>query len=549
MLINQTFHSPIGTELSCKSWETEALLRLLLNSLDPRVAENSQELIVYGGTGKAARNMKSLQAIIHELKNLEPDHTLLIQSGKPVATFRTFPFAPRVLSSTAMVVPHWATWDNFNSLEKKGLTMYGQATAASWAYIGVQGILQATFETMGEVANRYFDGTLAGKIVLTSGLGGMGTAQPLSVSMHGGVSIIVEVDEEKIKKRLMNNYCDIMVNTLDKAIALAKEAADRRKPFAIALLGNASDVYYECLRRGFIPDIVTDQTAAHDLLNGYIPSGLNLEQAYFLRTKKSADYLRLAKRSVVAHVKAMVEFQEKGSIVFDYGNNIRGQASDNGYEGAFSIPGFISEYIRPLYCEGRGPCRWIALSGDPNDIYKIDEVLLSKFAGDERITRWIKFVQEKIYFYGLPARTCWLNYKERSELGGILNHMVASGQLSAPIAITRDHSEGSTMAAPNRETEKMLDGSDAVADWPILNALLNASSGASMVSIQHGGGVGIGNSIHSGMTAVADGSLESYEKLERLLTIDPGLNIIRHADAGYETAKSVLDKYGIMKPL
>jgi urocanate hydratase len=549
VMVSQIIHSPIGTELSCKNWETEALLRLLLNSLDPRVAENAQELIVYGGTGKAARNTKALQAIIQELKILEPDHTLLIQSGKPVATFRTYPFAPRVLSSTAMVAPHWATWENFNRLEKKELTIYGQATAASWAYIGVQGVLQATFETMGEVAKRYFDGTLAGKIVLTSGLGGMGTAQPLSVSMHGGVSIVVEVDEEKIKKKLMNNYCDVMVTSLDEAIALAREAAGRRKAFAIALLGNAPDVYQECLRKSFIPDIVTDQTAAHDLLNGYIPSGLNLEQSHFLRAKKSADYLKMAKESVVVHVKAMVQFQERGSIVFDYGNNIRGQAFDSGYKEAFSIPGFIAEYIRPLYCEGRGPCRWIALSGDPNDIYKIDEVLLSEFEGDERISRWIKFVQEKVYFYGLPARTCWLDYKERSRLGEILNHMVASGQLSAPIAITRDHSEGSTMAAPNRETENMLDGSDAVADWPILTGMLNASAGAAMVSIQHGGGVGIGNSIHSGMTAVADGSIASYEKLKRLLTIDPGLSIIRHADAGYEKAKAVLDTYGIKKPL
>jgi len=547
--MEQTIYSPTGMELTCKSWETEALLRLLLNSLDPRVAENAQELIVYGGTGKAARNRQALEAIVRELKNLEPDHTLLIQSGKPVATFRTFPFFPRVLSSAAMVVPKWATWETFNDLENKGLSIYGQATAASWAYIGVQGILQATFETMGAVADRYFDGSLAGKIVFTSGLGGMGSAQPLSVSMHGGVSIVVEADESKIKKRLLNNYCDVMATSLDEAIMLAKEAAKRRKPYAIALLGNACDIYFEALQKGFTPDIVTDQTAAHDLLNGYIPSGLTLQQADHLRIKKPAAYLKLAGESVAAHVKSMVRLQERGSIVFDYGNNIRGQAFEHGYMEAFKFPGFISEYIRPLYCEGRGPCRWVALSGDPSDIYKIDEVLLSEFAADERITRWIKFVQEKIYFYGLPARTCWLNYKERSELGNILNHMVASGQLSAPIAITRDHSEGSTMAAPNRETENMLDGSDAIADWPILNGLLNASAGAAMVSIQHGGGVGIGNSIHSGMTAVADGTPESHEKLKRLLTIDPGLNIIRHADAGYETAESMLGKLGIKKPL
>ncbi len=544
-----TIHSPVGTDITCKTWETEALLRLLLNSLDPRVAENAQDFIVYGGTGKAVRDRKSLQAIIHELTHLEPDHTLLIQSGKPVATFRTFPFFPRVLSAAAMVVPKWATWQAFNELEKKNLTMYGQATAASWAYIGAQGVLQATFETMGEVADRYFNGTLAGRIVLTSGLGGMGAAQPLSVTMHGGVSIIVEVDEEKIKRRLLNNYCDVMVSSVDEAVSLAREASAKGKPFAIALLGNASDVYFECLKKGFIPDIVTDQTAAHDLLNGYIPSGLSLEQAHFLRRKKPKSYLELAAESVAGHVKSMNHFQQQGSIVFEYGNNIRAQALENGYTDAFSFPGFISEYIRPLYCEGRGPCRWIALSGDPNDIYKIDEMILTEFSADKRTERWINFVQEKIYFYGLPARTCWLDYQERSQLGELLNHMVASGQLSAPVAITRDHSEGSTMSAPTRETENMLDGSDAIADWPILTGLLNASGGASMVSIQHGGGVGIGNSIHSGMTAVADGSLDSYEKLKRLLTIDPGLSIIRHADAGYETAKSMVNKLGIKKPL
>lgn len=549
MTHRHTYQSPTGSERSCKSWETEALLRLLLNSLDPRVAEHAQELIVYGGTGKAARNIEALEVIIRELRELEPDHTLLIQSGKPVATFKTFPFFPRVLSSAAMLVPQWATWEKFNALENKGLTMYGQATAASWSYIGVQGVLQATFETMGEVADRYFQGSLAGKLILSSGLGGMGTAQPLSVSMHDGVSIIVEVDEQKIKKRLLHNYCDVMATSLDEAIQLAEEAVQRKKPFAIALLGNAPDVYRECLTKGIIPDIVTDQTAAHDLLNGYIPRGLSLEQALYLRTKKPTEYIRLAQESVVEHVQLMVQFQEKGAIVFDYGNHIRGQAYDNGYSDAFAFPGFASEYIRPLYCEGRGPCRWVALSGDPNDIYKIDEVLLREFSKDERITRWIRFAQEKIYFYGLPARTCWLNYKERSELGTILNHMVASGQLSAPIAISRDHSEGSTIAAPTRETENMLDGSDAVADWPILTGMLNASAGASMVSIQHGGGVGIGNSIHTGMTAVADGSLESYEKLKRLLTIDSGMNIIRHADAGYDKATAMIEKYGIRKPL
>ena len=542
-------YSPVGNELTCKNWETEALLRLFLNSLDPRVAENSNELIVYGGRGKAARDKHAMEAIIRELRQLDKDHTLLIQSGKPVAIFRTFPFSPRVLSSTSMIVPKWANDEYFSMLEEKGLTMYGQATAASWAYIGVQGVLQATFETMSEIANRYFNGSLKGKIVLTSGLGGMGSAQPLSVAMNGGVCIVVEMNESKINKRLVNNYCDVKVDTVDEALQLAKEAAKKEQSLAIALLGNAADVYAEMVERGFTPHIVTDQTAVHDLLNGYIPSGLSLEQAYILRMKRPKKYIEMAQETVYAHVQSMCMLQDRGAVVFDYGNNIRGQAHKAGYEQAFSFPGFISEFLRPLYCEGRGPCRWIALSGDPSDIYKIDEVILSEFNRDERICRWIKFVQERIYFYGLPARTCWLNYHERRQLGNIINSMVASNQLSAPIAITRDHSEGSTMAAPTRETEDLLDGSDAVADWPILNGLLNASSGAAMVTIQHGGGVGIGNSIHTGMTAVADGSLEAAKKLSGLLTIDPGLNIIRHADAGYEKAASMLHKIGLKKPL
>ncbi|KAB2329717.1 urocanate hydratase [Cytobacillus depressus] len=545
----RTIQSPIGKDLSCKSWETEALLRLFLNSLDPRVAENSDELIVYGGRGKAARNRKAMEAIIHELKQLDSDHTLLIQSGKPVATFRTFPFSPRVIASTAMVVPNWANDEYFSMLESKGLTMYGQATAASWSYIGVQGVLQAIFETMSEIASRYYEGTLKGKLVLTSGLGGMGSAQPLSVTMHGGVCIVVEIDEAKIDKRLVNNYCDVKVHTLDEALTLANEAIKAERALAIALHGNAADIYCELIQNGVTPDIVTDQTAVHDLLNGYVPSGLTLEQANFLRGKKPEKYLEMAAETVTAHVEAMCQFQERGSIVFDYGNNIRGQAYKAGYEKAFSFPGFIAEYLRPLYCEGRGPCRWIALSGNPGDIYKIDEAILSTFPSDERICRWIKFVQERIYFYGLPARTCWLDYRERSQIGELINNMVAKGELQAPIAITRDHSEGSTMAAPTRETEGMPDGSDAIADWPILNALTNAVSGATMVSIQHGGGVGIGNSIHSGMTAVADGSLDALKRLKNLLTIDPGLNIIRHADAGYIAANNRARELGLKRPL
>ncbi|MBL4954342.1 urocanate hydratase [Neobacillus sp. YIM B02564] len=545
----QTIQSPTGNELNCKNWETEALLRLFLNSLDPRVAENSKELIVYGSRGKAARNKRAFEVIIRELKQLEDNQTLLIQSGKPVATFQTSSFAPRVISSTAMVVPKWANDEYFTKLEKKGLTMYGQSTAASWAYIGVQGVLQATFETMSEIANRYFNRSLKGKLVLTSGLGGMGSAQPLSVTMNGGVCIVVEVDEAKITKRLVNNYCDVKVHTLDEALKLANEAIEAERPLAIALNGNAADIYCEILNKDVTPDIVTDQTAVHDLLNGYIPSGLSLEQANFLRKRKPEKYLQMAEETLIAHVDAMCKLQHRGAVVFDYGNNIRGQAYKAGYEKAFSFPGFVSEYLRPLYCEGRGPCRWIALSGNPGDIYKLDEVILSTFRSDERICRWINYVQEKIYFYGLPARTCWLDYQERSQIGELINSMVAKGELSAPIAITRDHSEGSTMAAPGRETEGMPDGSDAIADWPILNAMLNAVSGATMVSIQQGGGVGIGNSIHSGMTAVADGSLMALKKLKTLLTIDPGLNIIRHADAGYIKAINKAQDLGLKKPL
>ncbi|MGE7635608.1 urocanate hydratase [Bacillus paramycoides] len=541
--------SPSSQNISCKSWQTEGLLRLFMNCLDPRVAENSNDLIVYGGRGKAVRNVKSFQKIIHELKNLDVNETLLIQSGKPVGVFKTFESSPRVISSTSMIVPKWATYKKFIQLENKGLTMYGQATAAAWAYIGVQGVLQATYETMAEVANRYFQGTLKGKMVLSSGLGGMGSAQPLSVTMNGGVAIIVEVDEEKIKKRLIHNYCDIIVNSTDQAIDLAKEAIQKEKPLAIALLGNASDVYYEFLEKGIIPDIVTDQTAAHDLLNGYIPSGLTLKQADYLRENKAEKYIELARKTIISHVKSMCAFQEHGAIVFDYGNNIRDQAFRAGYKLAFQFPGFVKEYLRPLYCEGRGPVRWIALSGNPSDIYKIDEVILKEFHADERICKWIHFVQEKLYFYGLPARTCWLNYDERKQIGGIINHLVASKEVSAPIAITRDHSEGSTMAAPNRETEGMPDGSDAIADWPLLTGLLNASTGATMVTIQHGGGVGIGNSIHSGMTIIADGTLECLEKLNKTLLVDPGLNIIRHADAGYPEAKVALEKLDYKSPI
>lgn len=539
--------SPIGPKKSCASWEIEGLLRLFLNSIDPRVAESSKDLIVYGGRGKAARNHQAVKAIVHELKNLQVDETLIIQSGKPVGKFKTYVSSPRIVNASSVLVPHWSTDETFSKLVDKELIMYGQSTAASWAYIGVQGVLQGTFETMGEIAKKHFDHTLRGKIVLTSGLGGMSTAQPLSVTMHGGVCIVVEISEEKIDQRLKNNYCDIKVDTLEEAIKLAKEAATAKKPLAIALVGNVSERYREALKLGFIPDIVTDQTSAHDLHMGYIPSGLNLEQAKTLRKKNLTHYHQLIKESLLLHVEAMVNFKEQGAIVFEYGNNLRKQAFQAGYEQAFTIPGFAAEYLRPLYCEGRGPCRWIALSGDPEDIYKMDELVLEVFEHDKRVSRWINFVQEKIYFYGLPARTCWLNYEEREQIGVFINEMVQSGELSAPVAITRDHSEGSTMAAPFRETENMLDGSDVVADWPILNAMLNASAGASMVSIQNGGGVGIGNSVHSGMTVIADGSEEASERLRKVLVVDPGMSIIRHADAGYVQAKKSLDKIKMSK--
>lgn len=543
------WYSPIGQSLSCETWETEALLRLLLNSLDPRVAERPDELIVYGGRGKATRDEQSLQQIIAQLKRLKRDETLLIQSGKPVGVFKTYEDAPRVISSTSMLVPAMATDAMFKSLEEKGLTMYGQATAASWSYIGVQGILQTTFETMGEIAARYFDDSLKGRIVLSSGLGGMGSAQPLSISMHGGVSIIVEIDEEKVNRRLLNNYCDIAVHSTKRAIELAQEAAELKQPLAIALIGNAPDVYREMLNLNFTPSIVTDQTAAHDLVDGYVPEGLTLEQANYLRKNKRKTYINLAQRSVVRHVKAMLEFQRREAVVFDYGNNIRGQAYKNGLERAFNIPNFVTQYIRPLYSEGRGPCRWIALSGSPSDIYAIDEKLLNRYAHDTRLQRWLTYVQNNLHFYGLPARTCWLNYEERIELGQILNDMVANGELQGPVAITRDHSEASTIAAPYRESEAMKDGSDSVADWPILLGMLNASAGASMVTIQHGGGVGIGNSIHTGMTVVADGTLAGAKKLERVLKMDPALSIIRLADAGYEKAQEMVRTHKLKKPL
>jgi len=540
--MEEVVKAPTGRKISCKGWQQEGLLRLLMNSLDPRVAENAKELIVYGGTGKAIRNWQAFRDTTEMLKNLEDDETLLIQSGKPVGVFRTFPTSPRVVVSSSVLVPHWATWEDFRKLEKRGLTMFGQATAASWAYIGTQGILQGTCETFGALAEQYFSGSLKGKLVLTSGLGGMGGAQPLAVTMHEGVVIVVEVDRKRIERRLVNNYCDMLVTNLEEALEVAYDAVHKGIPRSIALLGNAAEVYSEFVHRGIIPDIVTDQTSAHDLLNGYIPKGLTVENANILRNKNPYKYLEKAEQSILVHVQAMLDFQKKGSIVFDYGNNIREQAARCGLNEAFNFPGYVPALIRPMYCEGRGPCRWIALSGDPEDIYKIDQVILSEFSQDEKTCQWINFVQENICFTGLPARTCWLNYKERRIIGEMINEMVYSGELQAPVAITRDHMDGGAVASPNRETEAMKDGSGPIGDWPVLNVMLNAASGATMVSLQHGAGVGIGYSIHAGMTVIADGSELAREKLSRVLTADPGLSIIRHADAGYPKAKKMLEE-------
>lgn len=536
----ETIKAPIGTKLSCKGWQQEGLMRLLMNCLDANVAENAKDLIVYGGTGKPVRNWQAFSDIVSLLQKLEDDETLLIQSGKPVGIFRTYPTSPRVIVSSSMLVPKWANWKTFRDLEKKGLIMFGQATAGSWSYIGTQGILQGTCETFGALASQHFNGTLQGKLVLTSGLGGMGGAQPLGVTMHDGVVIVVEVDEERIRRRLFNSFCDVMVKTLDEAMELAQEALKKGIPRSIALLGNAAEIYPEFVKRGIKPDVVTDQTSAHDLLNGYIPARLTMEQAGKLREKNPKRYLDMAKESIVIHVQAMLDMLKQGSVVFDYGNNIREQAAQRGVKDAFAFPGFVPAFIRPLYCEGRGPCRWIALSGEPEDIYKIDEVILSRFGQDEKTCRWIRFVQEKILFPGLPARSCWLNYRERTVIGDIINEMVHAGTLTAPVAITRDHLEGGAVASPNRETERMLDGSGPIADWPVLNAMLNSASGATMVSLQHGAGVGIGYSIHAGMTVVADGSALAREKLLRVLRADPKLGIIRHADAGYQKAKEML---------
>jgi urocanate hydratase len=541
--------APRGTQMNTKGWSQEGALRMLMNNLDPEVAEKPEELIVYGGTGKAARNWDCFWALVESLSNLENDQTLAVQSGKPVAVFKTHPGAPRVVIANALIVPKWATWDEFRRLEAKGLTMYGQMTAGSWIYIGTQGILQGTYETLASVAHKHFGGTLKGQLVLTAGLGGMGGAQPLAVTMNEGVALVVEVDRERIQRRLETKYVDIMVEDLDEALTLALEAKGKGTPLSIALLGNAADVLPEFVRRGIVPDVLTDQTSAHDELNGYVPHGIPYMDALKLRKEDPEEYKKRAFASMSVHVQAMLELQKKGARAFDYGNNIRGQAQKAGVKDAFDIPGFVPEYIRPLFCRGKGPFRWAALSGDPKDIYVTDEAVLQAFPEDKALERWITKAQKQVKFQGLPSRICWLGYGERAKFGLVINELVKKGKISAPIVIGRDHLDTGSVASPNRETEGMKDGSDAIADWPILNSLLNAVCGASWVSVHHGGGVGIGLSIHAGMVIVADGEDSTAERLERVLTVDPGLGVARHADAGYEEAVRFAQESGIQVPM
>ncbi|MEF2094495.1 urocanate hydratase [Peribacillus simplex] len=538
-----------GTELHTKGWQQEAVLRMLMNNLDPEVAERPEDLVVYGGIGKAARNWECFDAIVKSLKELEEDETLLVQSGKPVAIFKTHTDAPRVLLANSNIVPAYANWETFHELDKKGLMMYGQMTAGSWIYIGSQGIVQGTYETFAELAKQHFNNSLKGTITLTAGLGGMGGAQPLAVTMNGGVCIGIDVDETRIDRRIETRYTDVKTDSLDEAIRLAKEAKLAGKALSIGLIGNASDLLPEMIARNFIPDVLTDQTSAHDPLNGYTPSGMSMVEAAELRNANPEEYIKLSKASMAKHVRAMLEMMEKGAVTFDYGNNIRQVAKDEGVENAFDFPGFVPAYIRPQFCEGKGPFRWVALSGDPEDIYKTDQAILREFADNEHLCNWIRMAQEKIQFQGLPSRICWLGYGERARFGKILNDMVASGELKAPIVIGRDHLDSGSVASPNRETEAMKDGSDVVADWPILNAMVNAVGGATWVSVHHGGGVGMGYSMHAGVVIVADGTKEAGARIERVLTTDPGMGVVRHVDAGYELAEETARERGINIPM
>jgi urocanate hydratase len=545
----RTIRAPRGTRLICKGWIQEAALRMMMNNLDPEVAEKPQELIVYGGTGKAARNWQCFDAIVECLKNLENDETLLVQSGKPVGVFKTHENAPRILISNSMIVPKWATWEEFRRLEGMGLTMYGQMTAGSWMYIGTQGILQGTYETFASAAAKHFGKSLSGKFLLTAGLGGMGGAQPLAATMNGAACLVVEVDLHRIKRRLETSYLDTMTNNLDDALAQVRAAKEKKIPLSIGLLGNAAEIIPKIAAGKFLPDIVTDQTSAHDTLNGYVPAGMPYIKALELRKKDPQRYIALAKASIADHMRGLLKLKEKGAVVFDYGNNIRGEALANGVKKSFDISGFVPEYIRPLSCDGKGPFRWVALSGAPKDIYRTDQAVMETFPENKQLCTWITKAQKEVDFQGLPARICWLGYGERAKMGKIFNDLVANGELKAPIVIGRDHLDCGSVASPNRETEKMLDGSDAIADWPILNALLNATGGASWVSVHHGGGVGIGLSIHAGMVIVADGTKEAEARLQRVLTYDPGMGIIRHADAGYKRAIDNAKKWSITIPL
>src|ERR671919_367562 len=545
----RTVRAPRGRDLTCRGWLQEAALRMLMNNLDPEVAEDPDHLVVYGGTGRAARSWDAFDAIVHELRRLADDETLLVQSGKPVGVFRTHAGAPRVLIANALLVPAWATWENFRDLEDRGLTMYGQMTAGSWIYIGSQGILQGTYETFAAAARRHFGGSLAGRLVVTAGLGGMGGAQPLAATMNGAAALVVEIDRQRIERRLATRYLDEATTSLDEALARVAQWTRDRTARSIALEANAADVLPELVRRGVTPDVLTDQTSAHDALNGYVPHGMSLAEATVLRERQPDAYIVRSMASMARHVDAMLTLQHRGAVTFDYGNNIRAQARTAGVANAFDIPGFVPEYVRPLFCEGKGPFRWAALSGDPDDIRVTDEAALEMFADDAPLCRWIRMARERVAFQGLPARICWLGYGDRARFGLKINELVRTGRVKAPIVIGRDHLDTGSVASPNRETEAMRDGSDAIADWPILNALLNASAGATWVSVHHGGGVGIGNSLHAGMVIVADGSRDADERLERVLTCDPGIGVARHADAGYPEALRAADAARLQLPM
>jgi len=546
---NRVVHAPRGAQLSCKGWHQEAALRCLMNNLDPDVAERPDELIVYGGAGKAARNWAAFDAIVRELRALENDETLLVQSGKPVAVFRTHEHAPRVLIANSNLVGAWANWEHFHELERRGLMMYGQMTAGSWIYIGTQGIVQGTFETFAAMADRHFGGDLSGKLVVSGGMGGMGGAQPLAATLNGAVFLGIDVDPVRIERRVRTGYCDRIAMTLEEALDIVEDAREQKRAVSVGLAGNCAEILPELVRRGVHVDAVTDQTSAHDPLNGYVPAGMSLDDATELRANDPVAYVEKSMASMARHVEAMLALKRAGAVTFDYGNNIRKQAFDAGCKDAFEIPGFVPEYIRPLFCEGKGPFRWVALSGDPEDIRKTDDLALEMFPEDRTLNRWLRLARDRVHFQGLPARICWLGYGERAEMGEAINDLVRRGDLKAPIAIGRDHLDTGSVASPFRETEGMKDGSDAVADWPILNALLNTASGASWVSFHHGGGVGIGYSLHAGQVSVADGTDEAAKRLNRVLTNDPGLGVARHVDAGYQEAEDTAREKSIKIPL